>query len=361
VSDPFDAIAAHLDALTANGRYLNAGLARIDAAGEVARVFGRVSPDGPALTDPTLRLRMASISKAATARAVVAVALRSGTPLTAPVADLLDLDLPGVTLDHLLSHTSGLTDHAGYLIDPPAPVAHLLARPRAISGPPGFFRYANLNYILLGMALERMAGDRFDRVLRAEVLDPAGIGGGFNWAGMADRRPLSVWQRRGDALTLEADGPDADWQAELIWRGGRGVDLGAYRIGRDTTLFSPHAGLRMNVAEAARLADLLATDDATGREQRRVRWRFDGINGEDCDGLFTTFGAGLTIYEGHDRIPGRLIGHAGHALGFTGGAWANRDTGAAWAYFLNGAPDLTEGQDDEAFYAPDEAAIMDLL
>ncbi|MEM7491116.1 MAG: serine hydrolase, partial [Pseudomonadota bacterium] len=315
---------------------------------------------GPALTDATLRLRMASISKAATARAVVAVARTERVPLATGVGEVIGINLPGVTLDHLLSHTSGLTDHGGYIVEPPASVAAFVAdTPGVVSDamPGTFFRYANLNYILLGMALEAMAGARFDAVLRREVLAPAGIGGGFNWAGVADRQALPVWQRRGDDLSCEADGR-VDPGADLVWRDGRGVSLDGYRAGRDTTWFSPHAGLRMNVLEAARLAWLLGADDPVGREQGRVRWRFDGTNGEDCDGLFTAFGAGVTIYEGHSRIPGHLTGHGGHALGFTGGAWFDHGTGAAWGYFLNGAPDLSEGQDEEAFYDPDEAFVM---
>lgn len=114
----------------------------------------------------------------------------------------------------------------------------------------------------------------------------------------------------------------------------------------------------MSVVEAARLARLLASDDDAGREQRRARWRFDGTNGEDCGGLFTAFGAGVTLYEGHPRIPGPLVGHGGNALGFTGGAWANTRTGEAWAYVLTGSADLTEGSEEEAFYVPEEAAVM---
>lgn len=356
----FDAIAAHLHRLVASGAALNAGVARIADGAEEAAVFGAVTPGGEAARAGD-RIRMASISKAATARAFVAVALRNGVPLDTPAGAVLDMDLPGVTLDHLLSHTSGLTDHAGYIVDPPASVADFItAHPAAMSNaPPGtFFRYANLNYILLGMALEAIAGARFDRVLRAEVLDPAGVAGGFNWVGVADRRALPCFQRRGDGLDLEADGPGTDWGAELVWRGGAGVSLDGYRPARDTTWFSPHAGLRMSVAEAARLARFLMAGDAAGREQQRVRWRFDGSNGEDCDGLFTAFAAGLSHYDGHPRIPGPLVGHAGHALGFTGGAWANTARGTAWAYFLNGTPDLTEGQDGEAFYGGDEAWIM---
>lgn len=362
MTDPFPDIADHLARLCASGRFLNAGLARLDGA-ETSRVFGAMAPGGPPLTDPTLRLRMASISKAATARAMVAVAMGQGVPLSLPVAGLLEMDLPGVTLDHLLSHTSGLTDHAGYIVEPPASVADFIAdHPKAVSGmPPGtFFRYANLNYVLLGLALERLAGDRFDRVLRRHVLDPAGIGGGFNWVGVTDRRALPVWQRHGDRLVCEADGA-VEATADLIWREGRGLSLAAYRAGRDTMLFSPHAGLRMNVIEAARLAKLLGGDDPVAVEQRRRRWRFDGTNGEDCGGLFTAFGAGVTLYDGHPRIPGRLTGHGGHALGFTGGAWFDHGTGAAWAYVLNGAPDLTEGQDQEAFYAEDELVVMERL
>ncbi len=359
--DRFDVLARHLASLTApGGGYLAAGLARIAVDGrEQARAFGRVAPDGPAFDDPTLRVRMASVSKAATARAVVATA----PDLGADLRDLLDWDRPtGLTLARLLSHTSGLTDHAGYVVEPPGSVtAFVDAHPAADLGAHGYFRYANLNYVLLGLALERIAGRRFDAVLRDAVLAPAGIGGGYNWAGVADRRALPVWQRRGDALACEADGPGADWGADIVWREGRGVSLDGYRIGRDATWFSPHAGLRMNAVEAARLARLLAADDPTGRAQRRPLWRFDGSNGEDCGGLYTAFGAGVMLYDGHPRIPGPLVGHAGHALGFTGGAWANVATGEAWAYYLTGSADLTEGQDDEAFYAEDEAFVLERL
>ena len=358
MNESYEQICVHLNGLTASGKFLNAGVACVDVAGETSYVCGRMEPDGIALVDPTLRLRMASITKAATARAVVNCASRMKVSLGCPMSDFLAFAPEGITLAQLLSHTSGLTDHAGYIVDPPAPMSDLLAFPGAVSGDIGYFRYANLNYILLGLILERMTGRRFDRVLQEEVLGPAGTAGGFNWVGVTDRRALPVWQRRGDTMSQTADGPGTDWAADLVWRDGAGVTLANYRIGQDTTWFSPHAGLRMNVLEAARLARFLASDDATARKQRQVQWAFNGRNGEDCDGLFTHFGAGLTLYGGHDRIPGRLVGHAGHALGFTGGAWSNLETGIAWAYFLNGSADLTEGQDEEAFYDPDELAIM---
>jgi CubicO group peptidase (beta-lactamase class C family) len=357
--------------------YLNAGYAVIEADGSTDTfTTGHVAPGGPRFTDATARLRMASIAKAATARAVCALAVQGALPLDGDVVDLLQwTDAPQglrrhpVTVRHLLAHLSGLTDHAGYLVDPGDSLTAFIAEnPRAISGrvPGTYFSYANLNYILLGHVMEAATGRRFDHILQDEVLGPAGIAGGFNWAGVppaARTNHLPLYQRGPHGLAVQADAGDADWQADLIWRGGRGHSFADYRPGRDTSQLSPHAGLRMNIVEAARLARFLADGSAAAALQAEIAWRYDPVltNGEDCDGLFTAFGLGLTIYRDHPRIPGDLIGHAGHALGFTGGVWHNRATGRSHAYFLTGARDETEGLTTEAFYGAAELAIMQAL
>ncbi len=349
-------IADAIRAAIAAGR-LGGGHARIGPGGEVeAMVAGRMAPDGPALTDPGLRLRMASISKAATARAACVLA-GEGLDLAAPVPGL-----GTVTLAMLLDHTSGLTDRAGYIPERgESPLAFVAARPDAVSGrPPGtFFDYANLNYMVAGAVLEAATGERFDVLVRRLVLAPAGIGGGFNWAGVApaDRAlRLGLWQRQGDRLVATADGPEFDADADAVWR-DRGVSLAGYVPGRDTTLLSPHAGLRMSVIEAARLARLFGEDSAAGRLQRRARWRWDAAarNGEPCGGLFPAFGLGLTFFGN------RLVGHAGNALGFAGGAWHDLATGVSHAWFLTGGADLTAEDGREAPYPPEERAIMERL
>jgi CubicO group peptidase (beta-lactamase class C family) len=274
-----------------------------------------------------------------------------------------------VTARHLLSHTSGLTDLAGYLPDHgQSIIAFIKDHPKAVSGrvPGSYFAYANINYVLLGHVMEAATGKRFDHILRDEVLRPAGIMGGFNWAGvsLAERaNRLALYQRGLTGLRVEADANDADWQADLIWRGGREHSFANYRLAHDTSLLSPHAGLRMNVIEAACLARLLGDGSPAAKLQQHIAWQHDpkARNGEDCDGLFTRFGLGLTIYQGHPRIPSRLVGHAGHALGFTGGVWYNTETATAHAYFLTGSRDETGGLENEVFYGPDELAIMQQL
>ena len=79
------------------------------------------------------------------------------------------------------------------------------------------------------------------------------------------------------------------------------------------------------------------------------------------DGLFPEVGLGLTTYRRHDRIPGHLTGHAGHALGFSGGVWCDMTTGTGWAYALTGGRDETEGLDEETFFGGAELAIFQAM
>ncbi len=372
----WDALLTHIRDLTRSSAYLAAGIAR--AAPDETRValFGAVHPgEAPRdLSDRALaRMRVASISKAATARALAALVAEGRTDLDDRLHDILAphgfpdwLAARPITLAQLLSHRSGLTDRAGYFTDPPDDLPGFLARnaPAILAdwGPGERFFYANLNYVLAGAVIEAVTGDRFDRVVRNRVLAPLGIGGGFNWAGVTNRdQRLPMYQRRGPAHTLEADGADADWSADLIWRGGLGISLATYRPVRDAHLFSPHAGLRLSLAEMARLARALGDDSPEALLCRRAQWRWDRQSAEGCDGLFPEIGLGLTTYANHDRIPGHLLGHAGHALGFSGGIWCDMGTGTGWAYALTGSADLTEGIDTEVFYPPEELAFFSAI
>ena len=353
--NPFDVLSDHLRGLIAArppGGALAAGLARIAPDGtETAWLGGRDGPGGPPVVDPHLRLRVASVTKMAVARAA---ALACSAALDRPLPDWRGRG-PAPTLRHCLSHVSGVTDAAGYVVAPPeTPEAHVAAHPGALSGhaPGTYFRYANLNYALAGAAMERATGRPLAAVVRDAVLRPAGVGGGLNWWDVADRsRRLAAWRWTGAGHVLEADGPDDDWGAHAVWRGGRGVDAAAWRPGH-AAWFSPQGGLRASVVELARLARHCVPTAP------RVEWRLDGANGRDGGGLFRAYGLGLTIYDGHPAIPGRLAGHAGHALGVSCGAWRNLSTGTAWAYVLDGWPDLTEGRDDEVFFPDAELVLM---
>lgn len=375
------ALRAALDRAVSTGGYLNGGVCLIDPEGwESAYVTGLVHPPHAAtepeqLRDPGLRMRMASISKSITARIACELAVGGVLPLEGDVRELLGWGdapdgLEGVQVKMLLDHTSGLTDRAGYLPVPPESVTAFIeaAGAQVFSGrsPGSWFRYANLNYVLLGAVLETVTAARLDELARLLVLEPAGIGGGFNWSGVAPARRvmrLPVYQRAHGRMERRTEPDDADWSADIIGADGQGARYSDYVPGRDATRHSPHGGMRMSVIEAARLARFLADDSPAGRLQRTTSWVFDPErpNGTDCDGLYREYGLGVMIYRDHPRIPGPLVGHAGHALGFTGGAWHNEATGTSAAIFLTGSSDLTEDSEDESFYADAELALLQAL
>ncbi len=81
----------------------------------------------------------------------------------------------GVTVRQLLTHTSGLRPDLP-LYDRPTPDARLeMLRAEAPTGPPGVFRYSDLNMLLLQHLLERLTGRRLDALIREGITRPLGM------------------------------------------------------------------------------------------------------------------------------------------------------------------------------------------
>lgn len=131
--------------------------------------------------------RIGSLSKPVTASAV----------LVAVDRDLLALDMrfcrllpscprtwEGVTVQHLLTHTSGITDHFGDLESVPVGetveelrrVLDSLPRDEPLRAAPGAeYVYSNFNYVLLAAALEQVVGKPWEAILREWIFDPLAL------------------------------------------------------------------------------------------------------------------------------------------------------------------------------------------
>ena len=89
--------------------------------------------------------------------------------------------LPGITLRHLLNHTSGIPDlgidHSRLTNDE---VLHRLSKPDFLVSRPGEkYRYSNPNYVLLAVVVERVSHTRFAEFLAAHILKPLGMNSTF--------------------------------------------------------------------------------------------------------------------------------------------------------------------------------------
>ncbi len=157
--------------------------------GDAVRVHRARGVDGAgAAIDPDARGRIGSVTKAFVGLAVRRVVESGRWSLATPLAELLPdvTGLDGITVGHALAHTSGLADLIDdslfeAIVEAPDRVwtdAELAARglaKRRVGAPGERFVYANTNYHLLGMALQRAEGKSMAQLLEAEVIGPLGL------------------------------------------------------------------------------------------------------------------------------------------------------------------------------------------
>ena len=143
------------------------------------------------------RFRIASVGKTHTAAAVLQLVERGLLSLDAPMVQFLALEgakIPAeVTIRHLLTMTSGIADWIDespssrwnweslkrttplYLLRTAADYLPLFAY-REPRFPPGeSWSYCNANYVLLGMAVEKVSGVPYTDYMRRNVFRPAGM------------------------------------------------------------------------------------------------------------------------------------------------------------------------------------------
>ena len=131
---------------------------------------------------------IASITKQFTAVGILLLQERDVMNIDDSIADYLPdvpTDKSGITLFHLLTHTSGLQQRyaADGITDRAAAQRALLAA--ELETQPGkHFSYANDNYNLLAMIIETSAGRTYEEFLSEEILSPLGMKNSGFW-GMA--------------------------------------------------------------------------------------------------------------------------------------------------------------------------------
>jgi CubicO group peptidase (beta-lactamase class C family) len=175
-----------------------AGAVSVSRGDEVLfeRAYGMAHRAYGVPTTTTTRFAIASGSKAFTALTVASLVADGTLTMATPARELLGADLPliaaDVTVEHLLTHTSGIGDYLDEEIEAgdddhvlTVPVHELATTEQYLAVLDGIptafpagqrFAYNNGGFVVLALLAERAAGRPFHDLVRDRVLAPAGMG-----------------------------------------------------------------------------------------------------------------------------------------------------------------------------------------
>jgi CubicO group peptidase (beta-lactamase class C family) len=241
---------------------------------------------------PQTKFRIGSITKQFTAMGILILQAQGKLDVQDPICRYVpECPVPweGITLHHLLVHTSGIPDFVdlpGYEESKGTPTApiELIARfkDEPLAFPPGSeWRYSNSGYILLGYVIEQASGQTYADFIQTNIFAPLGMAS-------------SGYDHNQDVLALGYSGYGEDWlEADYI----------------DASV--PYAA----GALYSTVGDLLLWDQALYTEKL--------VSQELLDTMFTPFasnplggyGYGWFISERHNRL---VVRHGGGGDGYVG-------------------------------------------
>jgi CubicO group peptidase (beta-lactamase class C family) len=179
-----------------------------------AEAFGS-DADGPIDTDTELDI--ASVSKQFTGVAIERLQAEGQLDGTDLVADLVPASAPGtedVTIDELLTHTSGLADYTELLVQDEDEVTTQADAIQAISGSEptgsrGRFEYSNSNYVLLAEVVQAVTGGSLGEYLETEVFGPLDLA--------MELDPRGAWKQVGDGSVWTSPTELVNWSGQY-WK-----------------------------------------------------------------------------------------------------------------------------------------------
>ena len=286
--------------------------------------FGRryIDQTNPANSKPANAVtmyRLASISKLVTTLGVMKLVEDGKLTLDTDVSDYLGYRLRNpnfpsepISLRMLLSHTSSLTDEAGYyweakrnvnLKEVLSPEGKLFDNGSAWAKktrPGSYFQYANFPWGVVATIMERVSGERFDRLMRRLILAPMELQGGFHPADFS-RDELdniaTLYRKRTEINGREVWNPAGPWVVQVddyVTAAPEPRALADYTIGSNGTLFGPQGNCRLSAAGLGKIMLMLMNDGRLGTRQILKKksveqmfaqqWRFDAAQKNGSNG-----------------------------------------------------------------------------
>ena len=281
--------------------------------------------------------RVASITKTATALLVLRLRDKGSLDLSVPVSEMLpdsrDLrELNGVTLMHLLSHTSGLADPAGLeaLLESGAPF-HDAVRNARFADPGTSFRYSNLGFGLIGCVLEAVSGLPLGDLFREELFEPLGMNATLEGCLLPQEKIMPVVRvlpyRPGSRLLVTELGKKPLTLPDPLRHYGHTAG----------SMYTDIVSLsRMLACIRGGGVPLISADSAALMKKAHASY------GSLSPTL--SYGLGILIIEDSSLSSGRILGHQGFAYGCADGAFWEEDTGCMMIMLNGGCSEARAGR-----------------
>ena len=220
---------------------------------------------------------------------------------------------------------------------------------------PGYFRYSNMNYCLLGTIIENISGERFDKYMIKNVLNPLEITGSFNIYEM-DIKDLNEVGTIYEKLKDNKTDPNGNFtsQCDDFTDGYEKKNFSDYIIGSNGALFGPMGSLRISIKELTNLLYMFINNGKYKDKEILKKetidkmltkiWEYDksknnGNTNNDYD-LVYLGGPTMIINKGKNRLHKRksfnFTGHTADAYGLFGGLFFDRIKGYGVVYIGNG-------------------------
>lgn len=324
-ADPVaDRLDAYLDRAMRDSDFSGVVLLARDGRTIFTRVEGLASRDHGVANRLDTQFNLASIGKTFTATAILRLVEQGRVRLDAPVGaylpDYPDRDAAArITIEHLLTHSSGLGNYWEAIADK-APQAYVrladfvpLFAGRPLDFAPGAqFAYSNVGYVVLGLVIEAVTGEPYQDHVRRTIFAPLGMAA-------SHFHPLDL------VVSNRATGFVRDEAAPGAWRSNQFVNQ--YRG-------NSAGGGYGSAGDLLRFADALAGNRLLGAATRAnaTRGRFDYARGR--------YGLGFSeeIVNGH-----RITGHSGGHIGIAGELMMFEDLGWTCVILTNGDVDAFWG------------------
>ena len=247
----------------------------------VARGYGVADVQNGAPVTAETRFDLASITKQFTAAGIMLLVEEGRIDLDASIRTYLP-EVPesraGITVRHLLTHTSGLP-FAGFLRNPPIDITTNMWYPAGLADPVEFapgdgFQYSDRNYRLLGLITERVAGMAWREFMPTRLFRPLG---------MNDTYIVDRWR------IFENEARNYDLRDDEL--------VNARRVYHVET--PSHNGVFSNVLDLVRWDAALYSDDLLSEQSRENMWTPTTLS----DGYRHPYGFGWAL----DQRAGRPV------------------------------------------------------